>query len=106
VKTGAEDYVYTTQSKDKEKTYNNYIYKAINAWGDGFKANEFYKTPTQSKIDNGFIKVKEVSDDKILPYFIAGYETPARTSKVKKSTDMIQPEGKPAIKNRNKNNCG
>ena len=49
----------------------NYIYKAINAWGDGKWANEFYTTPEESVIDNGFIKVDELkaTDAKIMSYF-------------------------------------
>jgi hypothetical protein len=35
-----------------------FIYKLVNAWGDSFRANEFYATPRPSQIDNGFEKVK------------------------------------------------
>ena len=65
--------------KDKsgnETTYYNYVYKAINAWGDSFKAQEFYgkefpldplsTVSTQSILDNGFLKVtREVEDSEI-----------------------------------------
>ena len=48
---------------------DNYIYKMINAWGDGSRANEFYNQPQKSVLDNGFIKVeKEVADGDIIPY--------------------------------------
>ena len=49
----------------------NYIYKAINAWGDGKWANEFYAVPQKSVIDNGFIQVDELkaTDAKIMSYF-------------------------------------
>jgi hypothetical protein len=53
----------------KGKLIEQQIYKAINAWGDSFRANEFYSTAKQSVIDNGFIKVNEVVDDAIVPYF-------------------------------------
>jgi hypothetical protein len=47
-----------------------YIYKAINAWGDGVFAKEFYDVPVKSKIDNGFIEADEtITDEKILSYF-------------------------------------
>ena len=49
--------------------FKSYIYKAINAWGDSFRANEFYNIPKQSVIDNGFIKVDEKSDDFVASYF-------------------------------------
>ena len=55
--------------------YETYIYKAINAWGDSFRANEFYDKmmpedadstlAQQSVLDNGYIKVKEVEDSVI-----------------------------------------
>jgi hypothetical protein len=47
-----------------------YIYKMINAWGDSFKANEFYESARKSVIENGFLKVNnEVSDETIIAYF-------------------------------------
>jgi predicted NAD-dependent protein-ADP-ribosyltransferase YbiA (DUF1768 family) len=67
--------VLTTESKDGT-TYSSYVYKAMNAWGDSFRANEFYDTEDpanaivttgqQSVLDNGYIKVKEVEDSAIL----------------------------------------
>jgi hypothetical protein len=56
--------------------YTFIVYKAINAWGDSFRANEFYDFATKSKIDNGFIKVNEVSDDTIKSAFMGGQKTP------------------------------
>jgi hypothetical protein len=56
--------------------YTFIVYKAINAWGDSFRANEFYDFANKSKIDNGFIKVDEVSDDTIKSVFIGGQKTP------------------------------
>lgn len=55
----------------------DYVYKAINAWGDShssegvyFSANEFYDVAKPSVIDNGFIRVEnEFSDESILSYF-------------------------------------
>jgi hypothetical protein len=47
----------------------NYIYKMINAWGEGIKANEFYTTGQKSVIDNGFEKTNEMEDKVITPYF-------------------------------------
>jgi len=47
-----------------------YIYKMINAWGDSFRANEFYDSARKSVIENGYIKVdKEVADSTIAAYF-------------------------------------
>jgi len=58
------------------KVYENYIYKAINAWGDSYRAQEYYNlqpvedeqgnivgySAPASKFDNGFIKVEKVTD--------------------------------------------
>ena len=47
----------------------SFIYKPINAWGDGFRANEFYNEGRKSVIDNGFIKVDEIADETVRAYF-------------------------------------
>ena len=64
------------------KPGRSFIYKAINAWGDSFRANEFYATAHKSVIDNGYIQVDEVTDDPIIPFFVKAEqqvtpETPA-----------------------------
>jgi len=87
--------------------YRNYVYVDVNAWGDSFKAQEFYdyksetidgvrqKVVPPSVIDNGYIKVvksektsNEVSDDMImnvLEFGRADYvEMPASDTIVKK----------------------
>ena len=56
-------------------TYESYVYKAINTWGDSLRANEFYGKMYPSKagstlaqqgvFDNGYIKVDEVEDSVI-----------------------------------------
>ena len=53
----------TTSYLDKKTgiEYTSYVYKMMNAWGDSFRANEFYNTPRTSVIDNGFMKVEETS---------------------------------------------
>ena len=67
----------TFKGKDGvERTYFNYVYKMINAWGDSFRAQEFYgkefpldplSTVSRSSVlDNGFLKVeREVEDSEI-----------------------------------------
>ncbi len=52
--------------------YKKYVYKAINAWGDSFRAQEFYTTGQQSVLDNGFDKVNEVEDDVIVNIYNGG----------------------------------
>jgi len=45
-----------------------FYYKQINAWGDGFRAKEFYPFAKQSVIDNGTLKVEnEMSDESLIP---------------------------------------
>jgi hypothetical protein len=85
--------VYTDESKTEALTikdfYGNtqYVYKMINAWGDSFKANEFYSVARPSAFtENGFLPVQysveetpngltytsnEVSDAAIVPYFVS-----------------------------------
>jgi hypothetical protein len=47
-----------------------YLYKLINAWGDGSNANEFYPDNRKSVIKNGFEEADEsIPDDVILQYF-------------------------------------
>jgi predicted NAD-dependent protein-ADP-ribosyltransferase YbiA (DUF1768 family) len=83
--------VFTDKTKTKPLIIRDffgntqYVYKMINAWGDSFKANEFYSEARPSAFDNGFLKVKfsveetingdeytsnEVSDEEIVPYFL------------------------------------
>jgi hypothetical protein len=75
--------VYTTDENNKrvpllhitEKNgvvYTKHVYKAINAWGDSFRAQEFYTTNQQSVLDNGFDKVNEVKDDVIVDIYKGG----------------------------------
>jgi hypothetical protein len=67
---GVSPSVYTSFGDDGRK-FESYIYKAINAWGDSYKANEFYDEAKPSQIDNGFIKVPfEAMDAAINPYII------------------------------------
>jgi predicted NAD-dependent protein-ADP-ribosyltransferase YbiA (DUF1768 family) len=52
------------------KEYFSYVYKMINAWGDSYRASEYYNVAKPSVIDNGYLKVdREVDDKMIIPYF-------------------------------------
>lgn len=77
IKKGLFQKVYTTDENGnptpliqiqewKGRVYKNYVYKAINAWGDSFKAQEFYTDGRKSVLDNGYLQVNEVSDDVIV----------------------------------------
>lgn len=54
--------IHTSKPTKKGKVYVNYVYKAINAWGDSYRAQEFYNEPKPSVLDNGFIKIEETFD--------------------------------------------
>ena len=57
---------------DKGRPY--FVYKAINALGDSFRANEFYSSAKESIIDNGMMKVSnEVTDAQVVAAFSAKY---------------------------------
>jgi len=107
-----------TNSKGELKEY--YVYKMINAWGNSFSANEFYTVGKASVIDNRFLKAKEVSDGPVIDAFLEQGKTKTtvtrkgstvtktiyKASEQKPSGNEIAPKGKPAIKDRNQNNCG
>lgn len=47
-----------------------FVYKAINAWGDSFRANEFWATDHKSVLENGFLKVEDVDNNVIISKFL------------------------------------
>lgn len=52
---------------DGRRGVPQYVYKMVNAWGDGYRANEFYDSPTKSLINNGYEKVDvETADSDII----------------------------------------
>ena len=61
---------------DKKKN-QYFVYKAINALGDSFRANEFYASAQQSIIDNGMMKVNEVMDAQVVAVFEGMKPTPS-----------------------------
>jgi len=67
------------QTTDKKGT-PYFVYKAINAWGDSYRANEFYTTDHHSVIENGFIKVEDVDNNRIIDLFNKEEKTTAVSS--------------------------
>ena len=53
--------------KGEDRDY--YVYKAINAWGNGPRANEFYDVATFSEINNGYEPQLEASDATVLEVY-------------------------------------
>ena len=81
-----------------------FYYKQINAWGDGFRAKEFYPLSRQSVIDNGTLKVEnEMSDESLIPFLRSTKRasrfktTPFLESTSTQPTQQNKPEGLPAI---------
>lgn len=64
--------VWGEDGEPATRTYNKkeyVIYKAVNAWGEGSKANEFYSKEQPSVIDNGLEKVPDVPDYQLIELF-------------------------------------
>lgn len=80
--------------------YESYIYKAINTWGDSYRANEFYgkmfpddassTLSQQGVFDNGYIKVDEVEDGVIED--IMGDDAVSKLNITTKEDDKLREE--------------
>jgi hypothetical protein len=82
---------------------DTFIYKMINAWGDSYRANEFYENARESVIPNGFIQTIEKEDDDIRKYFEVKKDNAPKA--VSKKVKKIKVPGLPEIENNNVNNC-
>ena len=84
-----------TKIGNNGKPYKSYVYKMINAWGDGYRANEYYDMNRASVIDNDYIKVVdkqnnkgqriskgEVTDANVLYYFDKTLGTPVQNEQM------------------------
>ena len=67
----------------EQKSGDYFVYKAINAWGDSYRANEFYDVDKKSVFDNGFMQVEDVDNDVIITKFL---EKPSRNTVEKKAS--------------------
>ena len=54
----------------EQKSGDYFVYKAVNAWGDSYRANEFYETDHKSIFDNGFLQVEDVDNKVIINKFL------------------------------------
>jgi hypothetical protein len=89
----AGDYSYIKKALFKKvgAVDKNYIYKAINAWGDGIYAKEFYNIPQKSKIDNGFVSSDEsITDAKIMSYFGINLEEPILEEDLPSEEEVVE----------------
>jgi hypothetical protein len=89
--------------------YEKFVYKMINAWGDSYRANEFYDYARPSQLDNDFEKVYKLNDDKkpisaeVEDIEIANRLNPPKVA-AQPASEKNAPEGKPAI-NRTPKTC-
>jgi len=89
--------IHSYMSKDGElKEF--FVYKAINAWGDSYRANEFYLTDKQSVIDNGFIKVNDVDNLDIIDLFKGKRRKTVTDKAFKQGVVKTEKVEKPSIK--------
>jgi hypothetical protein len=78
---------YGTPLIDEQKSGDYFVYKAVNAWGDSYRANEFYETDHNSIFDNGFIEVQDVDNNVIIGKFLA--KTSKKTVEKKASINEV-----------------
>jgi len=63
----ANGITYTQPYSLKYPDNKHAVYVAVNAWGDGYKAQEYYTTPRQSVLNNKTMKVEaELSNEEII----------------------------------------
>jgi hypothetical protein len=96
--------LHITEKKNKKGEmviYTKHVYKAVNAWGDSFRAQEFYTTNQQSVLDNGFDKVNEVKDDVIVDIYRGGatITSPITKTVSERTTITMQPQNVEKILN-------
>lgn len=74
-----------------------FVYKAINAWGDSFRANEFWATDHKSVLENGFIEVEDVDNNVIISSFLSDKKVKTKPTASRTITTDIKSEysGKP-----------
>ena len=89
------------KSEYKGKEYISYVYKMINAWGDSFRAQEFYgknfpldptsTTSRSSILDNGFLKVaREVEDSEIELALLGTTQIVSATIQLTESVEVVE----------------
>jgi hypothetical protein len=74
---------YGTPLVTTQKSGDYFVFKAVNAWGDSYRANEFYETDHKSIFDNGFMQVEDVDNRVIIDKFL---EKPSKNTVEKKAS--------------------
>lgn len=60
------------EGEDPNETEKRYLYIQTNAWGDSFRANEYYQGPHISVFNNGYQKIVEVDSVQLANYVQRG----------------------------------
>lgn len=78
----------------EQKSGDYFVYKAINAWGDSYRANEFYDVDKTSVFDNGFMEVEDVDNDVIITKFLEkpSKKTTSEQTVIEKPEEVSQEE--------------
>jgi hypothetical protein len=95
-------YVEITEDKKRPGVfYHKFVYKAINAWGDSFKAQELYDEIVPSKLDNEFVKITKQLDqnfdrigapeteDSVIVDLLQGKISSQQVAAINKTNDML-----------------
>ena len=83
---------YTRKGETKPQLY--FVYKHVNALGDGYRAKEYYTGPRPSVFDNGTVKADEKSDSLIMEAFNNKAKTrPTPTQTIAPSKIMVSKKG-------------
>jgi hypothetical protein len=77
---------YGTALISEQKSGDYFVYKAVNAWGDSYRANEFYETDHKSIFDNGFMQVEDVDNNVIIDKFL---EKPVRKTVSEEKIEQV-----------------
>ena len=88
------------ESTYEGKTYFNYVYKMVNAWGDSYRAQEFYgknfpldptsTTSRPSVLDNGFMKVMREVEDSEIELALLGTTPVVATIQPTKNVEVVE----------------
>jgi hypothetical protein len=88
------------KSEYEGKEYFNYVYKMVNAWGDSFRAQEFYSknfpldplstVSRPSVLDNGYLKVKREVEDSEIELALLGNMQIVSATEPTKSVEVVE----------------
>jgi len=75
---GSEPYIIYD---DKNSAFDKFVYKAVNLYGDGVKAQEYYEDNRPSQLNNGTLHLsQELTDQQVIDSFEGTVKSIAKTS--------------------------